>query len=443
MSIAVILSAVFFTTVGMRSPLFDSEALRQFTRELIAFALLVMATSYCLSWSIGREKFHRPISYVFLGSLVAVVAFSLHRMGSLSNAMVVAFPLLVLVTRIVFDFPRALFTYILTQVLYVSMVTLEYYGVILGPIIYSHYPADLVYQPLFAVPYVAVVAVFTHVSFISSNFLMYYIEDKESQLRDRNTELTRAYRDLEETKDRLARAEGLASLGELVAGAAHELNNPIAASYSLTQGLLEDFERLRPEALPAEREEIIEDLRVCLAQQERARNIVLRLFQLSDQTLTRTEAVDLNALVRDAVARAGGKKSGEVGLDLSPELGTIKGNGHLLQRLVKNLLDNALRAVGGEAGRVRVATRLEGKRQVLEVTDEGPGVPEEHLGEVFRPFFTTRRDERALGLGLYVCHEVATSHGGTIELANRPEGGVRAVVKLSIEDPPGDDDDRE
>ncbi len=147
----------------------------------------------------------------------------------------------------------------------------------------------------------------------------------------------------------------------------------------------------------------------------------------------RPERVDLNEAARAAVRLARTtleKSTARFQATLAEGLPPVRGNPQRLEQVVVNLLVNACEALPGPGRAVRLATRREGERVVLEVSDEGVGIAPEHLARVTEPFFTTKRAGGGTGLGLSVSAGIAREHGGALEIASAPGAGTTARLVL-------------
>lgn len=223
-------------------------------------------------------------------------------------------------------------------------------------------------------------------------------------------------------------ASKLAAVGQLAAGVAHELNNPLGA-VALT---------LESVAALTENPNALSRLQQAEAGLERASRIVssLLLYGKPDND-PGVQQVDLNEIVSEAVERldyALGKFT--LSLELSPAPLLLEGNADHLRQLVNHLLLNASDAIRGQEERKVVLTTKEG--HWLYVDDNGPGLSGEVAARAMEPFFTTKPVGRGTGLGLSICDRVAKQHGGTVEFGTSPLGGARFTVSLpNIEKKPG------
>ncbi len=244
---------------------------------------------------------------------------------------------------------------------------------------------------------------------------------KTESLEQTLAERTRALEELRATKDRLVQAEKMAGLGTLAGGVAHEFNN-------LLGGILGCVESARAET---EKEAVREDLDVARRTAERAAKLVEALLGVARPGARTLAPVDLRRVVGDVLLAAGPAVERR-GIRLTREDSgepIVRGDEGQLHQVALNLVTNALQSVDdGEA--IVVATRVEDRTAVLEVRDEGPGVPVEHRPRLFEPFFTGRPG--GTGLGLFVSYGIVERHGGRIDVGDAPEGGARFTVRLPL-----------
>jgi len=257
----------------------------------------------------------------------------------------------------------------------------------------------------------------------------------EQRVAEKTRDLKAALTEKERTLDQLIRSESLASLGQLVAGVAHELNNPLASVKSLLQSVAED---LVEDAAACDPEgDRVDDLQFADRELGRAQQIVASLLGLSRQGQTYTEAVDLNVVTRDALRVLYNQYKTlkiEVVVDLAPELPPIEGNFSNLGQVVLNLIQNAVQAMERATGQILLKTRyLRDARQVVfECIDSGPGIDAALHNDIFKPFFTTKPPGQGTGLGLYICHEIVRRHGGRILLCSSDKPGARFTIQLPV-----------
>jgi signal transduction histidine kinase len=258
----------------------------------------------------------------------------------------------------------------------------------------------------------------------------------EEKVAERTRDLEAALAEKERTQEQLIRSESLAALGQLVAGAAHELNNPLASVTSILQSTAEDLEDWEPHSPPDE--ELLDDLRFADKELARARSIVASLLGLSRQTQTYEESVDLNVVVRDALRILHNQykhASLHIVEELNTNLPTVSGNFANLGQVVLNIIQNAIQAVADQTGRLVLQTRYSSadNQVVFSCHDNGPGIDPALHKDIFKPFFTTKTVGQGTGLGLYICHEILRKHGGTVAVESANGNGTRMVVRLPVE----------
>ena len=222
----------------------------------------------------------------------------------------------------------------------------------------------------------------------------------------------------------LVNADKLAAIGKLAAGIAHEINNPLTGVLAFAEDLIEDSEEGDPR---------VDDYRVIVRETLRCREIVRNLLDFARQTKPHVREVQINEVVERSlrlVERLPSFRDLAIRRELAPELPPIFGDPQQLQQVVLNLLVNASEALEGRGGKIGIATGLAaGEAAVrIEVTDDGPGLPDDAKDRIFEPFFSTKSTTH--GLGLAVSWGIVERHGGRIDVGNRPEGGARFTVVL-------------
>jgi signal transduction histidine kinase len=246
------------------------------------------------------------------------------------------------------------------------------------------------------------------------------------QLRSREEELEAALNRLENAKQSLAAQDRLASLGMLSAGVAHELNTPLAVLQGSIEKLIETVN------IPSAQQRLLRMQRVAT----RLRSISEGLLDFARVRKQRMEIVTIRPLIDEAWSLlALDEKSGTAAFvnDVPPDCHLVGNPDRLIQVFV-NLLRNALQAIPATDGTIRVAATpfaaTQGRWWSLTVEDNGPGIPEDVLPEIFEAFITTRLDSRGTGLGLTVTEGIIQQHGGTINASNKPGGGARIEIRL-------------
>jgi two-component system, NtrC family, sensor kinase len=234
-----------------------------------------------------------------------------------------------------------------------------------------------------------------------------------------------------EMRARLMETERLAAVGELVAGVAHEVNNPLSSISAFAQLLLRDG------SLTDAQRESVEVIR---SETGRASQVVRDLLAFARRSAPQREPLDLNLVIERTIRLRNYQLTASnvhVDLALSSEIPAVTGEARQLQQVVLNLVTNAIQAVAGVGGgTLSISTHAEGDHVVLDVADTGTGIPQALRARVFEPFFTTKPEGEGTGLGLSVSYGIVTAHGGTIRLVDRVDGGpgARFIVTLPAVD---------
>ena len=223
----------------------------------------------------------------------------------------------------------------------------------------------------------------------------------------------------------LVQKEKLATLGTLVAGAAHEIDHPLI-------GIMNYSEQLWAQGQLTEEQKSL--LRKIVAQAQRTRDLVANLLSFAQQSPGEKTPVDLNVLLTRAVQMLEPRYPGgeiQVSLFIAPDFPRIRGNAHQLFQVFVEIIENgmdALQEAGG--GLFEITAQRLGNEAVLQFSDQGPGIREPE--RVFDPFYTTKPVGKGTGLGLSVVYGVVQDHGGQITCQNKPQGGALFVVRLPV-----------
>ncbi|MBN1662707.1 MAG: GAF domain-containing protein [Deltaproteobacteria bacterium] len=257
--------------------------------------------------------------------------------------------------------------------------------------------------------------------------------DLEEKIQQRTQDLRQALEEKEKTQQQLIRSESLAAIGQLVAGTAHELNNPLTSASSLIQTSLDSFSD--GGIKDAQTAEIKDDLQYALKEIRRAGGIVGSLLGLSRQTRDYVEPVDVNRLIDDALRVLFNQyKYLDVEIEkiYDESLPTIDGNFANLGQVFINVIQNALQALPEGKGKISLSTRYDEKedRIVAECRDTGAGIDPGELKDIFKPFFTTKAVGKGTGLGLYISHEIIKRHDGVIHVASEKGRGTRFSIEI-------------
>jgi signal transduction histidine kinase len=230
-----------------------------------------------------------------------------------------------------------------------------------------------------------------------------------------------SFDNLRRVQAQLVQSEKLASLGQLVGGAAHELNNPLTAMMGYS-------DLMSSTDLSSEQRTLMQKIE---QQVRRTRTLVSSLLSFAKQVPAEKTLVDINALLQTAVKLCLPQSRGpnvQVHTDFPSELPRVLGDSNQLLQVCLHVTNNALHALTDTGGVLKVSARLEDDSVVLEFTDNGPGM--EDADRVFDPFYTTRPVGQGAGFGLSVCYGIIQEHNGKITCQNRPEGGAIFRIEL-------------
>jgi len=247
-----------------------------------------------------------------------------------------------------------------------------------------------------------------------------------SALKERDEKLK------EFARKRIMESERLALIGQLAAGVAHEINNPLQGILSYSCLLTESIDPNDPNF------ELIEKIS---KQAARCKNIIRGLLDFARQTVPEMKSYQMNSLVTESLAlveRQSLFHNIEIMKNLDPELPNIVIDPSQMQQVLMNIIINAAEAMNGQ-GRLYIATRIDPTKKFIEVeiTDTGVGISKENLEKIFDPFFTTKDAGHGTGLGLAISYGIVKKHGGTIQVESEVGKGTTFTIRLPIiEEPP-------
>ncbi|GFO54300.1 two-component sensor histidine kinase [Geomonas sp. Red276] len=249
--------------------------------------------------------------------------------------------------------------------------------------------------------------------------------DLEKKVEQRTAELEENNRLLLQTKEELLRVEKLAAIGELAAGVAHEINNPMAIIRGNTELLQLSIDEDDPNR---------EEVETIFAQVKRVERIVSNLLKFARRERREQGTVQLNGLLQDILAQIGHQESLD-GIEIeerfSPKVALVSGDSGQLHQVFTNLILNGVQAMpAGGTLTVETLRGLDEETFQVCISDTGVGIPAENVNQIFNPFFTTKTT--GTGLGLSVSYGIVKEHGGTIEVTSRPGVGTSFCVILPI-----------
>jgi two-component system, NtrC family, sensor kinase len=263
--------------------------------------------------------------------------------------------------------------------------------------------------------------------------------------------LSKAYDGLQRAQKRLVHTEKMATLGQLTAGVAHEIKNPLnfVTNFStVNEELITELQEAKGDAAKLDENlaMLLDNTTRIKKHGQRADNIVKSMLMHSRGTAGVRELTDFNALVEEAVelARHGSPSGSEpvsLQMDLKPDLGKVEVIPAEISRVILNLVGNAMYAARKRAAELNgvvepeviISTSINDKEATITVRDNGPGISEEVKEKLFEPFFTTKPTGIGTGLGLSLCWEIITDgHNGTIEVDSKEGEGATFTVKLPM-----------
>jgi signal transduction histidine kinase len=257
---------------------------------------------------------------------------------------------------------------------------------------------------------------------------------------------------IESARIQLYQAEKMASVGQLAAGIAHEINNPIGfirSNLSAAQSYVQKFQSVAEQVASsgnavllaawqkADLDFVLKDFPSLLQESvggaDRVARIVSDLKKFSTVDQAEYETVDLNDNIRSAcnVAASEINRHAELKMTLGELPPLLCKAGHLNQAFL-NLLLNAVQAMKEERGEIRIQSGVENNQIVIRISDTGSGIPPEVLPRIFDPFYTTRNIGSGTGLGLTVCRDIFVAHGGTIEVSSELNVGTTFTIHLPL-----------
>lgn len=280
------------------------------------------------------------------------------------------------------------------------------------------------------------------------------VAERTKELQQQKEELEVALKELKATQSQLIQSEKMASLGELTAGIAHEIQNPLNFVNNFSEVSNELVDEMKEELASGNTEMAIEisndlkqNLEKILHHGRRADGIVKGMLQHSRSSSGQKEPTDINALADEYLRlayhglRAKDKSfNADMKTDFDESIGKINIVPQDVGRLILNLLTNAFYAVtekkkklnGDFQPTVSVATKKSGNRVFITVSDNGNGIPADLQKKIFQPFFTTKPTGEGTGLGLSLSYDIAKAHGGEIKVKTEEGVGTEFTIELPV-----------
>lgn len=246
--------------------------------------------------------------------------------------------------------------------------------------------------------------------------------------------IARADKEKQLMNEQIVETGKLASVGELAAGIAHEINNPVAIMVE-EAGWIEDLLTEEEFQQSKNMEEFKRALRQINTQGKRCKEITHKLLSFARKTDARIQEVQINEVIEEVISLSAQRaKYANVAIetDLEPALPTLRVSRTELQQVFLNLINNALDAMEKRGGTLKLKTQPEEDRIVVEVADTGSGIPASNLARIFDPFFTTKPVGKGTGLGLSICYGIVKKMGGEIEVRSTVDVGTTFRVLIPI-----------
>ena len=278
------------------------------------------------------------------------------------------------------------------------------------------------------------------------------VQRLSEQLQQKNEELESALSDLHRTQDRIVSRRKVAELGELAAGLAHEIRNPLQFIKNFAEGSVSAASDLQEDdaALPLEKRELVQDItdnmRRIIQHSDRANRIISQMIAMGRQENAEFRNVAINALLAEQTGlaiQAAKAQNLELEIeiidDMDPEAGDVSIIPEDMSRVFTNLVSNACLATTekaleysepGYSPTIRIGTKRKDGEVTITVWDNGFGMTPEVMEKMFNPFFTTRPNNQATGLGLSLSHDIVQMHGGTITADSQPGQYTTMIVTL-------------
>ncbi len=252
---------------------------------------------------------------------------------------------------------------------------------------------------------------------------------RTEDLERTNRELKEAIGNLGKAQDDLVRSEKMASMGRLVAGIAHEINNPVNAVVNSLRPLREELGERFGGQIP---EDVDDMLRVIARGAERTKAIVQALHHYSRGDRDQITELDLHRGIDETLELLRHQLRDQIKVERRyGDVGRVRGLAGQIQQVFVNLIVNAAQALLGKGGgTITITTSRQGGMVVIEVADDGPGIPPDVLPRIFDPFFTTKDVGEGSGLGLSIVHGIVDRHGGTISVDSHVGRGTTFKVSL-------------
>lgn len=282
------------------------------------------------------------------------------------------------------------------------------------------------------------------------------IKERTAEISQKNEQLNSAMNELKEAQAMIVHGEKMRSLGELVAGITHEINNPVNFIYgnlthlnNYSQDLMEiidkyeEYQELLPEDKKLEMQKLLEEkeykylkedlpdlIKSCREGTVRTKNIVMDLKNFSRTEKMVINEIEINKELNTTLNILYNKYKNRITIHKEyGEVSTIDCYGGQINQVLMNIIDNAIFAIK-ETGDIYIRTKDDGKNIIVEIEDNGVGISEENLSKVFEPFFTTKGVGEGTGLGMSISYKIIETHGGKINIESELGKGTKFTITL-------------
>jgi two-component system NtrC family sensor kinase len=233
--------------------------------------------------------------------------------------------------------------------------------------------------------------------------------------------------ELERVQDQLIRAGKMAAIGELAAGVAHEINNPLTGVLTFSSLMLKKVDENHPWK---------KDLENIVQQTTRCRNIVRGLLDFARQRKPDKKEWDIHTLIDRTITLVENQapfQNIKIVRNFKPDMPMLFIDGDQIQQVFMNIVINAADAMAGNGGTLTIQTEVRDGKAEISFADTGCGMTKEQLSRLFTPFYTTKETGKGTGLGLAISYGIIQSHGGEIEAESAMGRGSTLIVKLPVE----------
>ncbi|HNV71268.1 MAG TPA: [Fe-Fe] hydrogenase large subunit C-terminal domain-containing protein, partial [Candidatus Ozemobacteraceae bacterium] len=252
------------------------------------------------------------------------------------------------------------------------------------------------------------------------------------QLEKTVVDLNISHEELKKAQDELVHSEKLASLGQLSAGVAHELNNPLGGILLFSNMLQEKLAQIGKDTLP-------EEIDIIVKEATRCRNIVRGLLDFARQSKLQKTRIDIGELLAEisTIERRAAPQGVQFVEEYDPALPPTMLDPVQIRQALTNIIHNAVEAMP-QGGTLKIVTRHSALTQTAEITiaDSGVGIPDNSISKLFTPFFTTKGVGKGTGLGLAICYGIIKMHRGSINVQSSVGKGTTFNISLPLESPP-------